>query len=194
MSTRIAIIYGTGEGQTKKIAHHMAADFGEQQLEAECYNVDKLPRDFGVDDYSAIVVGASVHMGRFPRSIQKWVEKNRETLRAMPSAFFSVSLTASEDDERSREEITNLIDGFLEELDWQPALVASFAGAIPFSQYGFIRTLIMKRIVRKRLGEVDTSRDYEYTDWASVDEFVEQFRDRVRAESSSDEEHRPRSS
>ena len=33
----------------------------------------------------------------------------------------------------------------------------------------------MKRIARKAGGATDTSRDYEYTDWAALDEFVDRF-------------------
>jgi menaquinone-dependent protoporphyrinogen oxidase len=33
----------------------------------------------------------------------------------------------------------------------------------------------MKRIAKKSGGDTDTSRDYEYTDWAALDRFLEQF-------------------
>jgi len=33
----------------------------------------------------------------------------------------------------------------------------------------------MKRIARKSGGDTDTSRDYEYTDWAAVDDFAQRF-------------------
>jgi menaquinone-dependent protoporphyrinogen oxidase len=39
----------------------------------------------------------------------------------------------------------------------------------------------MKRIVQKAGGDVDTSRDYEYTDWGDLRLFAEQF-DRVVTE------------
>jgi menaquinone-dependent protoporphyrinogen oxidase len=37
----------------------------------------------------------------------------------------------------------------------------------------------MRRISRKEGGDTDTSRDYEYTDWAAVDRFAAEFADEV---------------
>ena len=34
---------------------------------------------------------------------------------------------------------------------------------------------VMRRIVSKEGGDTDTSRDYEYTDWAAVDAFAREF-------------------
>jgi menaquinone-dependent protoporphyrinogen oxidase len=34
---------------------------------------------------------------------------------------------------------------------------------------------MMRRIVAKAGGDTDTSRDYEYTDWADVRTFAEEF-------------------
>jgi len=33
----------------------------------------------------------------------------------------------------------------------------------------------MKRITAREGGDVDTSRDYEYTDWGALDRFTSQF-------------------
>lgn len=191
MPDRIALIYGTTEGQTKKIAGHIADRFSQKGVRVETYDGKQLPKDFEPSEYEGVIVGASVHAGRYPKYIQKVVREHRDELQSMPSAFFSVSLSESDESEEAREKVRTLIHQFLEGLQWQPVLVASFAGAIPFSQYGFIRRLIMKQIVRRRLGDVDTSRDYEYTDWASVDEFVDQFEARVGAWHTSEGETRP---
>ena len=39
----------------------------------------------------------------------------------------------------------------------------------------------MKRIAAKAGGDTDTSRDYEYTDWADLQRFADRFGARVRA-------------
>ena len=39
------------------------------------------------------------------------------------------------------------------------------AGALPYTRYGWIKRMMMRRIVAKAGGDTDTSRDYEYTDW-----------------------------
>ena len=73
-------------------------------------------------------------------------------------------------------ELREAIDDFLNRHRWEPDLVASFAGAIPFTEYGFFKKMLMKFIVRGQFDDkVDTSRDYEYTDWDEVADFADQF-------------------
>jgi menaquinone-dependent protoporphyrinogen oxidase len=64
--------------------------------------------------------------------------------------------------------------------------VAHFAGALLYTRYGFFKRWIMKKIVRdKGSPDLDTSRDYVYTDWDGVKRFAEEFlkatRDRLAA-------------
>ena len=50
------------------------------------------------------------------------------------------------------------------------------AGALPFTKYGWLKRLVMLRIARKQLGtDLDTRRDYEYTDWKDVRAFARDF-------------------
>ena len=191
MPTRIALIHASGEGQTQKIAEYMAREFTDRQVDVEVYEGKNLPDNFEVSSYDGVIIGASVHAGKYPRYIRKFVQHHRDVLQEVPSAFFSVSLSESDEREEIRQEVADLIQDFLDDLNWQPVLVASFAGAVPFSRYGFIRKMIMSAIMRRRLGEVDTNRDYEYTDWSSVDEFVELFGARIDAWSRSEEQRPP---
>jgi menaquinone-dependent protoporphyrinogen oxidase len=55
------------------------------------------------------------------------------------------------------------------------------AGALPYTRYNFLIRFMMRRIVKTEGGDTDTSRDYEYTDWAAVDRFAAEFVDEVTA-------------
>jgi menaquinone-dependent protoporphyrinogen oxidase len=50
--------------------------------------------------------------------------------------------------------------------------VLPVAGALTYSKYNFFIKLIMKTMARRAGGPTDTSRDYEFTDWAALDRFV----------------------
>jgi menaquinone-dependent protoporphyrinogen oxidase len=50
--------------------------------------------------------------------------------------------------------------------------VLPVAGALAYSKYSFFVKLVMKTIAWKAGGPTDTSRDYEFTDWATLDRFV----------------------
>lgn len=68
------------------------------------------------------------------------------------------------------------MEEFEQETGWRPAMVALFGGALLYTQYGFVKRHVMKKIARDKgnLG-TDTSRDYVYTEWDGVKRFVEDF-------------------
>jgi menaquinone-dependent protoporphyrinogen oxidase len=63
------------------------------------------------------------------------------------------------------------IDKFLYQTGWCPWLARSFAGELAYTRYNPVTRWIMKMISRRNGGPTDTSRDYEFTDWAAVDRF-----------------------
>ena len=54
-------------------------------------------------------------------------------------------------------------------------LAESIAGAIKYTRYNFILRWYMKKASRMNGGSTDTTRDHEYTDWAQVEMFAQQF-------------------
>ena len=64
----------------------------------------------------------------------------------------------------------------MQQTGWRPRKIGRFAGALLYTQYGFFKRWIMRRIARdKGSPDTDTSRDYVYTDWESVKGFAEEF-------------------
>jgi menaquinone-dependent protoporphyrinogen oxidase len=61
---------------------------------------------------------------------------------------------------------------FLGETGWSPALEATFAGAINFTEYNWLLRAYMKYASKFNGGSTDTSRDHEYTDWQQVAAFA----------------------
>jgi menaquinone-dependent protoporphyrinogen oxidase len=172
---RILIAYGTSEGQTARIAEYLAHVIRDQGYEAYPIDIDRsgAPEP---DGYDAVIVGASIHMGKHENYVRDFVRKNRDTLERLPSAFFSVSLAAHDDSEDARKEVEGYIEKFVQETGWRPAKVGRFAGALLYTRYGFFKRWIMKKIARdKGNPDADTSRDYVYTDWDSVKRFAEEF-------------------
>ena len=102
---------------------------------------------------------------------------DHDVLERLPSAFFSVSLAAHGDPEEARRYVQEFEDG----TGWRPDLVAMFSGALLYTQYGFVKRTVMKKIARDKPGNlgVDTSRDYVYTEWDAVKRFAEHCADQV---------------
>lgn len=172
---RILIPYGSSEGQTARIAEYLADVIRDQGFEA--YPVDiKRSRTVRPDGYDAVIVGASIHMGKHENYVLDYVRAYRDTLERLPSAFFSVSLAAHDNTEEAREEVEGYVEKFVQQTGWRPSKVGLFAGALLYTRYGFFKRWIMKKIARdKGNPDIDTTRDYIYTDWNSVKRFAEEF-------------------
>ncbi len=74
-----------------------------------------------------------------------------------------------------------IVDKFVAETGWRPRRIELVAGALPYTQYNFLVRFVMRRISKAEGGDTDTSRDYEYTDWAAVDRFAVEFVEDVTA-------------
>jgi menaquinone-dependent protoporphyrinogen oxidase len=171
---RFLVLFGTGEGQTRTVAERIEATLTARGHEVETVDVDERPA-FDVETFDAVLVGSSIHVGKHHAGIDEFVGTNREALNARPTAFFQVSLSSAVDDPDRRAEAARYVDDLLEESDWRPDRIGLFGGALRYSKYGFLKRLLLKRIARDATGDIDTSQDYEYTDWTEVEAFAEDF-------------------
>ena len=167
----IYIPYGTTEGQAAKIAEFISDVIHAHGHKAQTADI-KQAGNFIPDWYDAVIVGGSIHKGKHEDYLLEFVQKNKAVLESVPSAFFSVSLSAHGDTESA--------EGYVEEFEkatgWRPAQVGLFSGALAYSQYGFIKRLVMKRIAGSKGSlDTDTSQDYVYTEWDGVKRFTEDF-------------------
>jgi menaquinone-dependent protoporphyrinogen oxidase len=170
--TKIYIPYGTTEGQTAKIAEYIADVIRGHGHEAHTADI-KRSGNTVPDGYGAVIVGASIHMGKHDAHVGDFVRKNQVVLKRLPSAFFSVSLAAHGD----TAEAESYVEEFEQDTGWRPATVALFGGALLYTEYGFLKRHVMKKIAGDKPGNLgtDTSRDYVYTEWDGVRRFAEDF-------------------
>ncbi|WP_436935894.1 flavodoxin domain-containing protein [Halovenus marina] len=171
----VLVLYGTGEGQTAKVASQIAETLDGRGHDATSIDIENRPDEFALASFDAVLIGSSIHVGAHDEQIREFVSANRDELQRLPSGFFQVSLSSAVDDPERRAEAANYVDTLLEETDWHPDRIGLFGGALRYSKYGFLKRLMMKRIAKGATGDVDTSQDYEYTDWAEVDAFASDF-------------------
>jgi menaquinone-dependent protoporphyrinogen oxidase len=181
---RILVLYGTTDGHTAKIAHAIG-----ETLRGTGADVDIIDARRGMphpDVYGGIVVAASVHAGGYQRAVRRWVRRHAHDLEGRPTAFVSVCLGILQREPKVQREVAATVDRFLTRTAWHPTVTKSVAGALLYTHYNRITRLIMRRIARSAGGDTDTSRDYEYTDWADLRTFAEQFGGLVRARATSE--------
>ncbi len=125
-----------------------------------------------MDDFDAVVVAASIIIGKYQPYIRQFVRRHAAGLRGRPTAFISVNGSSPESLPEWRAAATRYVDTFLKDTGWQPRWTASFSGALRYPRYGIVTRWIMKMISRQTGGPTDTSREYEFTDWNAVDQFA----------------------
>ena len=86
---KILIIYGTTQGQTRKIALYIAEKLSAKGHSVGVFDSEDSHSSVHPKNYDAIIVGASVHVGSYQRRLRKWVQVHSQDLNSVPSAFFS---------------------------------------------------------------------------------------------------------
>jgi menaquinone-dependent protoporphyrinogen oxidase len=184
MMKPILVIYATREGHTRHIAEHVGAKLDEQNRSFVSMDAAHVPHDFSLGDYSGAIVGASLHAGKHEPEMVKFVTAHLKELQELPTLLLSVSLSEvtvedpnapPEKRAQAEADVKRTIQKFVDQTGWQPSRVAAVAGALLYSKYNFVIRYVMKQITRKAGGPVDTTRDYEFTDWKKLNELVEEF-------------------
>ena len=166
---RIALVYGTAEGQTGRIAAFLGElirAYGERRRHRRPEAIGPA-KARGLD---GVIVGASIHMGKHEGYVADFVRRNRAVMDRLPSAFFSVSLAAHGDMDNAE----RYVEEFERETGWRPGRVAMFGGALLYTQYGFVKRRVLRKIAKDKGNlATDTSRDWVYTEWDGVSRFAE---------------------
>jgi len=173
----ILLLYASHYGQTRSIAARIARRLGDAGHEVDLVNVrDKAarPRALG---YDMVILGSRIELGRHAPEILEFIRANRDDMRGIPTAFFSVSMAASTPNAGADPE--NYLAKTFALTDWRPSQQISFAGALPYRQYGWFLRQVMKRISRRAGHTTDTSRDHVFTDLAAVDAFADRLAQRL---------------
>lgn len=172
---RVLIVYGTTDGQTRKIADALGDMFRIEGYEATVFNAKDAGPQVDPEGYDRVIVAASIHIGCYQRAVKRWVHAHSEGLNRAHSAFLSVCLGVLEPRVEARREVGDIMDRFLHRSAWQPTVSKTVAGAVPYTRYNLLKKWAMKRMAAKAGGGTDTTRDYEYTDWEDLRAFAHRF-------------------
>lgn len=183
------VLYATREGQTQRIAEHVAEVVrarGHSVNVRDVRDVQERREPFDMARYQAAILAASVHVGKHEPEMIAFVKHHRAELDSMPTTFLSVSLAAAgaEDPEQTAEsrakaaaDCRSAIDKLVADTGWRPTRVKPVGGTLAYTKYNFLVRFVMKRIARNASMPTDTSRDYEMTDWKALDRFVDEMLD-----------------
>ena len=172
--SRIALLYMSREGQTRKVMNRMANVLSSRGRECSVVAIDAIPADFALSDFDGFLLGCSIRYGKHHQAFCDYVETHAAQLNSKPLYFFSVNLTARKP-HRSQPHNNRYLLKYLDRSSLLPDQVEVFAGALKYSTYDFFNKRIIQLIMKITGGTTDTSEDIEFTNWRRVMAFAESF-------------------
>lgn len=169
---KLFIGYATSEGQTRKIARHIA----DRVVDAG-HAVELVPladaADVDLTRFDGALLGGSLHAGQYQKVLSEFAADHVTALAAMPTLFLSVSLAAAGHDAEDWRGLDKILADFQDATGWVPGQVAQVAGAYMPSEYDVFRRFVMRRIIAAKDPDADLDWDHEYTDWDALDALVD---------------------
>ena len=178
---KLLIVYGTTEGQTRKIAEYLKSE--AEKTGAEVTLCDASIEQVKPEKFKAVMIASSMHTEKYQTSVIHYIKSNLAALNDMPTAFVSVSLSAMAEsyDPESYNEMKSLTADFLTETGWKPVAIEYAAGALRYTQYDFFKKFTLRQLTKKIGGNNDTTVNHEYTDWTRLGKFLKTFIDLAKA-------------
>ena len=172
---KLLLVYGTTEGQTRKIAQFMADHLARQGHQTLSVNAIDATAAADPSGFDAVMIAASLHAGHYQSAVVHFVSQYLAAINARPNAFLSVSLAAASDDDDDALGLERCVIQFSQQTGWSPQHIHHVAGAFRYTSYDFLKRWAMKYIAHRKGAPTDTSQDHELTDWADLTQFVDNF-------------------
>lgn len=174
--TDFLLLYGSREGQTRRIAEAIAEVLQEAGRSVELCSLDQPGIPDALARSARVVIGASIHYGHLPKALYALIAAESVALAARPNAFFCVNLTARKPG-KDTPQGSAYMRTFLKRSTWQPQRLAVFAGALRYPQYTWYDRMMIRFIMWLTGGPTDPGQEVEFTDWQKIRQFAQTLLD-----------------
>jgi menaquinone-dependent protoporphyrinogen oxidase len=138
MSAAVLVAYATRYGSTQEVAEAVAATLREGGLEVAIQPMEKVRT---LEEYSAVVLGAPLYMGRWHKDALDFLSRQQEALRKRPVAIFA--LGPLHDDEVEWQGSRATLENELAKFAWlTPIALEMFGGKYDPLRLGFSHRLL----------------------------------------------------
>ena len=162
MDEKVLVAYASKYGATREIAEKIGDVLNHAGLRVDVQPVESV-RD--IYTYQAVILGAAVYIGKWPKEAVKFLQAHEKTLASRPVWLFSSGPTGEGDP-------MQLLEGWHLPEDVKPVVsrihpkgITVFHGYINPEKVNFIEAWAVKNLVKKPMGDF---RDWKaITDWAT---------------------------
>ncbi|MFH1632820.1 MAG: flavodoxin domain-containing protein, partial [Chloroflexota bacterium] len=128
----------TRYGSTQEVAEVVAATLRDSGLEVDLEPMRQVRTLAG---YRAVVLGAPLYIGRWPKDAQRFLSLHQQALTQQPVAIFTLGPTQS--DEKEWEDVRAQLDRELAKVPWlTPVATELFGGKYDPAKLGLLHKLL----------------------------------------------------
>ncbi len=169
----ILIVFGTVEGQTRKIAESVEAQIRSAGHGVKVFNTEDKLGSLSFEGIDKVVLAAPVHERRHPRNFEVLVSASVGELKARHTLLISVSLKAAF--REGMEEAQDYLTEMEMRTGFEPNKEVLAAGAVRTSSYGYFENQVVQNVVLdgRNVELIDGVR--EFTDWDALSAEVAAF-------------------
>jgi menaquinone-dependent protoporphyrinogen oxidase len=171
--SELLVVYASVEGHSRKVAETTGEWLARRPLGSRARRRRRRPAAAGgrIRRRDPLRVRPP---GKAPRGAEGLRPRPPGGALPMPTVLISVSLSAAHRDDRSQAEARRYIGAFLAETGWRPTTALPttalpVVGVLRYTRCSFLTRLMMRVLAESRGDDVDTTREWEYTDWGSAE-------------------------
>ncbi len=165
----IHLLYASRDGQTRRIAQRLAAEWNYAGVDFAVYNLEKnTPDPFFWPEETTVVILSPIRYGFPLAAIDGFIKKNKTLIDDEHLVMVSVNLTARKKGKDTAR--TNpYFQKWIKKHGLRPAMGAVFGGRLDYRRYSFWDKWAIRLIMSITGGPTSFEADEDYTQWDRVE-------------------------